>query len=147
MPKSTIFVNPGKYAQYYHMHINLIAKAIDFSKSDHAIKPGGQFEIRLRPELFPVTAPNCKGLIILRMPWTNPDSTNADRKIAVKNDLLERILSLKKSQNSIPVSVELNPYMKIMSHEPLKVQLTQCNIFFRHANGGYIEHTGPLMKK
>jgi hypothetical protein len=140
-----IFLNKGRYGPYYHLRLALKAEAIDFAQSDRTAPSGGQFELRLRREKFPVPAPNCRGPIILRMPWTSPQAVEAKKKIAVKEDLLKRIWALEKYPNeALPVVIELNPYVKVVSHTPLKVQLTQCNVFFRDADGSYIDDTGPF---
>jgi len=137
-----IFVTPGKYGPYYHVRLQLKAAAIDFAASDHTTSSGGQFEIRLRPESFPVPAPNCRGPIILRMPWTAPDTPGAKEKIAAKEALLKRILTLQQlSKETLSVVVELNPYVEMVGRDPLQVRLTQCNIFFRDAFGAYVDHT------
>jgi hypothetical protein len=143
--ETEIVVNPGKYGPYYHMRFELRAEGIDFRRSDDAVRSGGQFEIRLRPEHFPVAAPNCRGLLILRMPWTAPQTSGAAEKIAAKEKLLARISALEHApEAAVPVTVELNPYVEIVSRKPLKARLTQCNVFFRHASGAYIDHAGPL---
>lgn len=137
-----IFANPGKYGPYYHLQLQLKASSIDFDLSDSTPSSGGQFEIRLRPESFPVPAPNCRGPIILRMPWTAPDTPGAKEKIAAKEALLKRILALRRlSEEFLSVAVELNPYVEVVGRDPLQLQLTQCNVFFRHAFGGYVDHT------
>ena len=142
-----IVVNPGRYGSYYHIQYELTAAAIDYSKSDRLASSGGQFEIRLRPEYFPVPAPNCRGSLILRMPWTAPNTPKAAEKIAVKQDLLKRILAIEQNPDAVvPVVFELNPYVEIISRTPVQLQLTQCNIFFRNAFGGYVDYTGPLQR-
>ena len=144
-PDAQIVVNEGRYGPFYHLRLELRADAIDFKQSDRAARSGGQFELRLRQEKFPVPAPNCRGSIILRMPWTSPQSVEAKKKIAAKEDLLKRIWTLEKHPNeALPVVIELNPYVEVVSHTPLKVQLTQCNVFFRDAYGAYVDETGPV---
>ena len=143
--KAEIVVNPGKYHPYYHMRFELRAEGIDFRRSDNAVRSGGQFEIWLRPEHFPVAAPYCRGLLILRMPWTSPQTSGAAEKISAKEKLLARISALEHGpEAAVPVTVELNPYVEVISQNPLKARLTQCNVFFRHASGAYIDHAGPL---
>jgi len=140
-----IFVTPGKYGPYYHVRLQLKAAAIDFTASDHTISSGGQFEIRLRLEYFPVPAPNCRGPVILRMPWTAPDDAGAREKIAAKEALLKKILALEQfPQETLSVVVELNPYVEVVGRDPLRLRLTECNVFFRHAFGAYVDHTRPL---
>jgi len=142
-----VVVNEGKYGPYYHLRMELTAEEIDFKQSDRVARSGGQFEIRLRREKFPVPAPNCRGPIILRMPWTSLQSVEAKKKIAAKEDLLKRIWALEKHPTEIlPVVIELNPYVEVISRTPLKLQLTQCNVFFRDAYGAYVDAIGPVKK-
>src|SRR5262245_8695579 len=142
-----IVVNEGKYGPYYHLRIELKAEAIDFKQSDRASRSGGQVELKLRREKFPVPAPNCRGSIILRMPWTSPRAKGANEKIAVKEELLKRIRALETHPNEVlPVVIELNPYVEVVSRTPLKLQLTQCNVFFRDAYGAYVDAIGPVKK-
>ena len=78
------------------------------------------------------------------MPWTPPDAPAAAAKIAAKEHLLSRIRALADAPGDVvTVVVELNPYVEVVSRAPLRVQLTQCNVFFRQAAGGYVDHTGP----
>jgi len=79
------------------------------------------------------------------MPWTSPQSVEAQKKIAAKEDLLKHIWALEMHPNEgLPVVLELNPYVEVVSRTPLKVRLTQCNIFFRDADGAYVDKTGPI---
>ena len=81
------------------------------------------------------------------MPWTAPDVPAAAEKIAAKQALLARIWALAQAPHAtVPVVLELNPYVAVISHTPLRLQLTQCNVFFRHAFGGYVDHTGALQR-
>jgi hypothetical protein len=141
----SLVVQASRYGPYYHMRFGLTAAAIDFAASDRRARPGGQFELRLRPEQFPIPAPHCRDALILRMPWTGPDVPDAAAKIAAKQALLARIVALAQVPNDIvPVVLELNPYVEVISRAPLRLQLTQCNVFFRQAFGGYVDRTGPL---
>jgi hypothetical protein len=143
-----IVMNPGKYGSYYHLLFELNASVVDFQSSDRRPRTGGQFEIRIRPDKFPVSAPNCRGQLILRMPWTGPAVDNAKKKIAAKEALLKGILALQEDRDkSVSVVIELNPYVKIVSQDPLILELTQCNIYFRDAGGAYIEDTRPWVSE
>jgi hypothetical protein len=142
-----IVVNQGRYGPYYHLSLKLKAEIIDFAQSDRVSRSGGQFELKLRREKFPVPAPNCRGSIILRMPWTSPRARGAKEKIAAKEELLKRIWALETHPNEVlPVVIELNPYVEVVSRTPLKLQLTQCNVFFRDAYGAYVDAIGPVKK-
>jgi len=138
-------IEPGRYGPYYHLRFGLTAADIDFSASDRTARSGGQFQLRLRPQRFPVPAPRCRGDLILRMPWTPPDVPDAAAKIAAKQQLLARIRALAEAPGEVvTVVLELNPYVEVVSRDPLRIQLTQCNVFFRQALGGYVDHTGPV---
>lgn len=140
----SIVVEPGRYGPYYHLRLELTAPDIDFAGSDRHARSGGQFEIRLRRERFPVPAPNCRGTLILRMPWTPPGAPDAPAKIVAKRALLDRILALADAPgDAVTVVLELNPYVEVVRRVPLRLRLTQCNVFFRQAAGGYVAHTGP----
>lgn len=102
------------------------------------VTEGGQFEILIPVSEFPVPAPNCEGYIIVRMPWTDPDLANAEQSIAEKRSLFERIRAMRASgEGVVPVTLELNPYVEVVSEEPLRLRLTQCNVYFRQQAGAY----------
>jgi hypothetical protein len=141
-PPPAIVVNPGRQGPYFHMRFDLTAAGIDFSQTDRSVGPGGQFTVRLRPEHFPVLAPSCRGDLILRMPWTSPSVPDANLKIAAKMALLARILTLEHPPDAtVPVVLELNPYVQMISRTPLLLRLTQCNVFFRQVFGAYVSDT------
>ncbi|MDX1429797.1 MAG: hypothetical protein R3282_05895, partial [Rhodothermales bacterium] len=72
--------------------------------------------------------------------WTSPDTPGYDAKIDGKRLLLARIRALEWSDlGPLPVVVELNPYVTI-NESSGALELTHCNLFFRHANGGYVDH-------
>jgi hypothetical protein len=140
-----ITVSSGRYASYYQMRFDLTAPAIDLDKSDKTASSGGQFALRLKPEYFPIQAPHCRGTLILRMPWTAPDVAQAGAKITAKKALLARVWALERNPSlRIPVELELNPYVEVISQSPLRLRLTECNVFFRQAFGGYIGYSDPL---
>jgi hypothetical protein len=120
--KPEITVSTGRYRSYYQMQFDLTAATIDFDKSDRVASSGGQFELRLKPEQFPIPAPHCRGSLILRMPWTAPDVPQADAKKAAKKALLARMWELERSPSlNVPVELELNPYVEIISRSPLRL--------------------------
>ena len=143
-PGPEIVVNPGRYGSYYHLCLGLRSGMIDFESSDQSASSGGQFEVRLHRRSFPIPAPACRGRIILRMPWTAPGKRGYGAKVADKGGVLARIRALEGSDEALlPVVVELNPYVKVRSEVPLRLELTHCNVFFRHADGGYVDHLEP----
>ena len=78
---ASVVVEPGRYGPYFHLRLGLTAADIDFAASDRRTRSGGQFELRLHRERFPVPAPHCRGTVILRMPWTPPDTPDAAAKM------------------------------------------------------------------
>lgn len=149
-----ISISKGKYKDYYHIQLDL--KDVPFSMSkDNSnksfsayskkdfIENGGQFEILIPVNHFPISAPNCKSNIIVRMPWTNASLPNSANLIKDKANVLDSLLNI----GSLPViTLELNPYVNISSKQPLKLELKNCNIFFRHSKGKYINYLGTIRK-
>lgn len=131
---------------YYHLKYSLNKKNItyidSFTNEQFTIN-GGQFEISLKKSEFPISSPNCKSNLILRMPWTNSEIVNSNIFIEEKYEIYNSIQNLTKSSqpNSIDIYVELNPYVEFKDGE---FNLTQCNIYFRQSNGQYISKTGNL---
>jgi hypothetical protein len=141
----SIVTNPGRYGPYYHLRLVLTGESVIFAESDRQVRDGGQFEIRLRRNLFPVQAPACKGALILRMPWTSTATPDRAQKTQAKEALLNRIRRLESTRGeTVPVVLELNPYVRVISRSPLRVELTGCNLFFRHASGGYVDRLEPI---
>ena len=153
-----IHIAPGKYSDYYHLKFTLtpentklaipVAQDSGSKNSDEFMFTSwGQFQIFIPKEMFPIEAPNCKQYIILRMPWTNPSVPESDGYIVEKQSLFQQIRRLKTGKNvTTDVIIELNPYVAVKNKDPLKVELTGCNVFFRHAHGRYIDYLGPLKK-
>ena len=151
-----ISISKGKHSDYYHLSYALTQDSFVFSKdedgnsysnytADDLTRNGGQFELLIPVSKFPIPAPACKSHIIVRMPWTNIASANMPMGIGGKIDLFNSLKLLKNTPStSLNVIIEPNPYVEVMSKSPLKLQLTGCNVFFRHANGQYINHTDEL---
>lgn len=119
-------VNPGKYSDYYHMRYELKAGEYTVNES-YGFNEGGQFEVLVPKVLFPVSAPNCNKNIIIRMPASDTEGQ--------KRALYEKLL---KAQ-SVVVTLELNPYVKVINQSPLEFELQYCNVFFRHKSGDYYD--------
>lgn len=49
---------------------------------------------------------------------------------------------LKPADKNVIVTLELNPYINIISEDPLELELQYCNVFFRHNNGDYHDQLG-----
>lgn len=131
---------------YYHLKFLLSSKNI-VSVASYTDKQfldnGGQFEVLVKKNAFPISSPNCKSNIILRMPWTNPKLSNSKLFISEKMAIYKAIKNITNSEehDTLDIAVELNPYVSLKSN---RFELTQCNIFFRHARGRYISRTGNL---
>lgn len=149
-----ISVSKGKYKDYYHIQLNLKDIPFSISKDNNGknystyseqdlIGNGGQFEILIPVDHFPIPAPNCRSNIIARMPWTNPSILNSKDLIKVKIDLLNR---LKSNNGDLTVTLELNPYVKVLSKQPLELELKNCNAFYRQSKGRYIDYLGTVRK-
>lgn len=122
-----VTVNPGKYSDYYHMSYSLVPGEYQVNKA-YGFNDGGQFEVLVPKAYFPITAPNCRKNIIIRMPW----SANEEKKRALYQALLS-------ASEPVPVTLELNPYIEVLHKQPLDLELTYCNVFFRHRNGDYYD--------
>jgi len=121
-----VSVSAGKYVDYYHIQYDLIPNQY-FINAEYGFNEGGQFEVFVPKSYFPIDAPNCNENIIIRMPY----SANEKRKRALYDALL--------SSKDVTVTLELNPYIKVLSKAPLQVELEYCNVFFRHRAGDYYD--------
>ncbi|MCH2056323.1 MAG: hypothetical protein MK214_06865 [Thalassotalea sp.] len=121
-----IKVNSGKYSNYYHMKFELISGQYVLN-TGYGFNKGGQFEVYVPKEHFPIAAPNCNENIVIRMPYS-------------ESEVKKRALydSLDASQ-TVTVTLELNPYINILSTTPLEIELQYCNVFFRHRSGDYYD--------
>ena len=114
-----IQVNAGKYFDYYHMAFDLEPGKYAINK-EYGFNDGGQFEVLVPKEYFPVPAPNCRKNIIIRMPW----SENEEDKQQLFN-------TLSSTEKPVQVILELNPYVVVLNKEPLQLQLTLLQCFFQ----------------
>jgi len=125
---------------YYHLSYELNSEnllQLEQYTSQEFEQNGAQFEVILEKSTFPIKAPNCKSNLILRMPWVPP---NTD--LSSKYHLYQAILAVHmRKVDSVSIVLELNPYVRKTEQG---IELTQCNIFFRHANSGYVTHTKSL---
>jgi hypothetical protein len=153
-----IHVAPGKYSPYYHIRFTLTPDIIKlqvpisermprYTKSnEYVFTKGGQFEVFIDKDAFPINSPHFeKKYLILRMPWTSTDFEDSQLYIAEKHRLFQAIYEMKKdNKGAIEVTLELNPFVNVLSKKPLKVELAGRNIFFRQAHGRYIDYVGPI---
>ena len=115
-------------------------------------KENGQFEIFIPVKKFPF-AYHKSGYVIVRMAQTLVDNEYSDHSkdpkrydyVAEKQALYNRIKEMKESgRGSVDVVIELNPYVRVKSKNPLELELTNRNVFFRTAHGRYIDYVGQL---
>jgi hypothetical protein len=121
-----IKVNSGKYSNYYHMKFELLSGQYELN-TEYGFNKGGQFEVFVPKEHFPIAAPNCNENIIIRMPYSESETK--------KRALFD---SLSASQ-TVSVTLELNPYINVLKTSPLEIELQYCNVFFRHRSGNYFD--------
>ena len=158
-PPPAIYPSEGKYTRYYHLLLKLHPPDFELTvpadqrrpryttENRYEFSENGQFEIFLRKEAFPVPAPKCERYIIIRMPGTDPSSADAARKLGQKRGLFDALKELKNSAaGARDVAIELNPYVQVVRRDPPQLELTECNVFFRQADGAYIDRAGPLSK-
>lgn len=121
-----IKVNPGKYSNYYHIKFELLSGQYELN-TGYGFNKGGQFEVLVPKEHFPVAAPKCNKNIIIRMPYSESE--------AKKRALFDSLAASK----TVTVTLELNPYINIIKTSPLEIELQYCNVFFRHRFGDYFD--------
>lgn len=156
---SAIHVVQGEARKYYHVRFDLAPENCEltvpitermprYSESNtYAFTSWGQFEVFVRRAAFPVPAPHTqREFLILRMPGTDPHThPEAKRLLASKRDLFDALQRMKtEGAGTVSVIVELNPFMRVLNQDPLRIELTGRNIFFRQAYGQYIDYLGPL---
>lgn len=124
--------------EYFHVPYTLTANNmidVETISTEQLIADGGQFEILIKKEAFPVRAPNCQANIIARMPWTD-QKEKLNSRVAVYNGIKS---VLNGEAAATDVVLELNPYV---DKNEDGAYLTQCNVFFRVHQGQYINHLG-----
>lgn len=124
--------------EYFHVPYTLtVDNMVDVESisTEQLITDGGQFEILIKKEAFPIRAPNCQANIIARMPWTD-QKEKLNSRIAAYNDIKSVLTG---EATGTDVVLELNPYVDQDENGPY---LTRCNVFFRVHQGQYINHLG-----
>ena len=154
-----IVTSQEKHTDYYHIKFRLLSDDFELSLPDSGraqihsdnyddlFNEGGQFEVFIKRDAFPIPLKESQNskYIILRMPWTNPETPGASLFVNEKKRLFDELVGIKKSHfESLMVVVELNPYIEVLKQNPLSLQLTEPNVLFRQAYGRYINYTGPL---
>ena len=143
-----IYVKKGRSRNYYHMEYVLTEKNLimsDFKSELTLINAGGHFSIFIKKEEFPLVAPNCEDNIELDMPWTKSTRISALKKISKKTALYQSLVEVVKgNKKDQKVVIELNPNIAIKHNDPLEIELTKCNVYFRTARDAYIDYVGGL---
>ena len=103
---------------------------------------GGQFEVLVHKDYFPVSAPYCDEFIIIRMPWTDPGLAEAALYVGEKERFYAELLRIRDEGGAIDVAIDLHPYVNVLSEDPLKLELEGCNVFFRDVQGRYYGANG-----
>jgi len=160
--KPCIYTVPGRIGDCYHLPFTLTPKNCELSIStsertpkyggsnEYEFAEGGQFEVFIKKENFPIPVSNHKGrYVILRMPYTFSGQTNALASLTDKRKLFDRIQKMKsENKGSVNIIVELlREYIIIKKKKPLTIELEYPNVWFRHAYGKYIDYVGPLRKE
>ena len=113
----------------------------DGSAGGWRFREGGQFDVLIKREHFPLQVPEscCNHYLILTMPYTNPRLPGGDLKISEKRELFGRIGKLRAAKEGrLRVMIDVTWYAKIDSEEPLRVSLKDRQIYFRHSDGRYV---------
>jgi hypothetical protein len=115
----------GKHAI---LTFGLTVENMDLSKPMRFRNEDGQFEVRIKPDKFPVPAPNCKSTIIARMPSTLGHDQS---EIAKKRRLFDLIQNARSEKSkTVEIKLDLKPYVKVKRSHPFEGELEHCNVFF-----------------
>ncbi len=112
---------------------------------DAFMRDGGQFQVRVPKERFPISAPNCRKHVIVRMPAVLPGAAKWRERVASRWELFQSVLAVKAGQVSrLEVQLKAGPYQRRDAQgNPV---LEYCNAFFEeprsaggHPNKAHIE--------
>ncbi len=104
-----------------------IPKSIERSAFDF---DGGQFQVLIPKERFPIPAPNCRKNVIFRMPGVPHEDPLRSAKLDARWDLFQSLYAVKEGKKeSIPVYVASGPYMKTKKDGTR--ELEYCNAFIK----------------
>lgn len=129
--------------KYYHFKFTLTPENSELPPQDFS-EHSGDFYVFIDKAAFPVRAPERCSRIVLRMPLTfNAAYKTALEGIASKRNIYEQIKKMQETgAGSVAAIVGLNPNFIVKSENPLRVELTGCDVFFRDDNGKYIDYLG-----
>lgn len=150
---SDVVVNTTNGRDYYHLEITLAKNDFTLTWPDEWFDPhwpestsgtcvfteeSGGFIIFIKKSIFPVPAPNCKS-DWLRVVMDGRSKSSED--VASKKKLWDRLQAVKAGElEQTTAVIELNPYVWVVSEDPLVLELQYCNLYFRTAWGKYIDH-------
>ena len=108
------------------------------------LQDNGYFNIYLKKDSFPVTAPSCQSNW-LKLTMKGSDAPNS---LTRKRELWSKIQKVDSGElDQLQIIIELNPYVRIISADPLELELDYCNLWFRCAYGEYVPHTEAISMK
>jgi hypothetical protein len=91
---------------------------------------GGQFQILIPKERFPIPAPNCNKNVIFRMPGVPHEDPSRSAKLDARWDLFQSLHAVKEGKKeSVLVYVASGPYMKTKKDGAR--ELEYCNAFIK----------------
>jgi len=91
---------------------------------------GGQFQVLIPKEHFPVPAPNCEKNVIFRVPWVAHEDPLRSAKLDARWNLFQSLYAVKEGKReSILVYVASGPYMKTKKDGTR--ELEYCNAFIK----------------
>ena len=110
-----------------------------------AFNDSGGFTLYLDKSSFAVES-GCKSEWLKLKMKTLGEGAQTEAAIDAKRQLWESIQKVAAGELAhLDVFLELNPYCRVINAEPLEVILDHCNVFFRTANGQYVDHTGTVV--
>jgi hypothetical protein len=91
---------------------------------------GGQFQVLIPKERFPIPAPNCNKNVIFRMPGVPHEDPSRSAKLDARWDLFQSLYAVKEGKKeSILMYVGSGPYMKTKKDGTR--ELEYCNAFIK----------------
>ena len=121
----------------------------DGKKSNWKFREGGQFNLFIKREYFPVQIPEscCDSYLVLTMPYTNPRLDGGEENIAAKKKLFDAITGLRKKEDGkLRIVIDLTPYADVVKKRPLEIKLTDRQIYFRQVDGLFVNHSRPFKR-
>lgn len=124
-------------------------KLANGQQNNWQFREGGQFNLFIKREYFPVQIPEscCDSYLVLTMPYTNPRLDGGKENIAAKKKLFDAITGLRKKEDGkLMVVIDLTPYAEVVKKKPLEIKLTDRQIYFRQVDGLFVNHARPFKR-